>query len=722
VEAALEQAAGMRWSRHPAMPRGCVMCALSAEQIAGLGFEQVVHAAAVSIVVVDASGKVIHSNERARALTAKLDVEMPADLDRAIEADLDRPIDIFHPDGRRYEHHEWPAVRSLTSGEEIVEEEFFYAVPGGERLWIRCSSSLVRDPTGEIVAVVLTQTDVTERRRKEARLAYLAGVLNNTEDAIVTFDAAWLVTVWNRGAERLYGWTADETLGRQAIDVVRVELSDEQKLDARRAAAEGGRWRAEAVAYRKDGTPIPVEAITVALRGTQGEITGYLAIHRDITERQRMMDELRESQQQSEAILESITDASVAMDRDWRYVHANDRALARLAAWRGMPVTREDIIGKSVWDLFPDARGTETESRLRAAMDATEPVEFEMYFGPTDEWVEAHAHPSASGLTIYYRNITARRRAEEALREAQQLRRQAERQLDEVRAERGRVARELHDGALQGLTRALTATGSEGTNRDDDVDAILRRAREQLRAAIYDLSLEESGERTLGDSLGDLVDMTREMAPECEVTLDIDDDLAARSVGRRQAEVLRILGQALTDARGHAEAEHIVVRVTSTETRLSVEVTDDGRGAAARPAAAPGEGVGGMYERARLLGAELDIRTDDTGTTVRLQIALNPAAAVPGAAAGEHPAQSIDTELLLAARHGPGPARDRLVDAFLARIEQIARAVSTASPTPPSQLTEQGVAGLLRALDRYDPTLDTPFWGYASWWVREAMR
>ena len=77
------------------------MCALSAEQIVGLGFEQVVNAAAVSIVVVDASGKVIHSNERARALAGGLGHEMPADLDGAIEADLDRPIDIFHPDGRR---------------------------------------------------------------------------------------------------------------------------------------------------------------------------------------------------------------------------------------------------------------------------------------------------------------------------------------------------------------------------------------------------------------------------------------------------------------------------------------------------------------------------------------------------------------------------------------------------------------------------------------------
>src|SRR3954463_4729999 len=239
------------------------MCALSAEQIAGLGFERVVDAAAVSIVVVDASGQVIHSNERARALTAELGFEMLVDLDRA--------IDIFHLDGRRYEPHEWPAVRSLTSGEEIVEE-FFYAVPGDERLWIRCSSSPVRDPAGEIVAAVLTQTDVTEGKREETRLAYLAGLLNNSEDAVVAFDAEWLVTVWNRGAERLYGWTADEMLGRRAIDVVRVELSDEQKLDARRAAAEGGRWRAEVTAHHKDGTRVAVETITVPLRGAQGEI------------------------------------------------------------------------------------------------------------------------------------------------------------------------------------------------------------------------------------------------------------------------------------------------------------------------------------------------------------------------------------------------------------------------------------------------------------------
>ncbi len=692
------------------------MCALSAEQIASLGFEQVVETAALAIAVIDAPGRVIYSNERARALMRDLGNEMPADLDGA--------IDIFHPDGRRYEHHEWPAVRSLTSGEEIVEE-FFYAVPGGGRLWIRCSSWPVRDATGEIVAAALTMTDVTERKREEARLAYLAGLLDNADDGIVALDAEWFVTVWNAGAERMYGWTADEVLGRHTLEVARLEMSYEERADVRSATAEHGRWRGEVIAYRKDGTPAWIELITVALRGPDGEITGYLGIHRDITERRRMMDELRESRQHMETILESVTDAYVAIDRDWRYVHVNDRALARLASWRGMPVTREGIIGESVWELFPEVLGTETENRLRTAMGATEPVEFEMYFGPTDEWVEAHAHPSASGLSIHYRSITARRRAEEALHEALQQRQEAVRRLDELRdAERSRIARDLHDGALQGLAHALAATGPHGANRDDDVNAILHQVGLQLRAAIYDVSPEEHGERAFGDSLRDLVAVTREMAPDCEVTLDIADDLAARSFGRRQAEMLRIVGEALANARRHADAEHIVVRVTGTDKRLSVEVTDDGRGAA-RPAAAPGQGVRGMYERARLLGAQLDIRTDDTGTSVRLRIALSQAAPVSSAASppGEHPSSPDDKELLLAARRGPGPERDRLVDAFLPRIEELARAVSTASPTRTGGLTEQGINGLLRALDRYDPTtLDTPFWGYASWWVREAMR
>jgi PAS domain S-box-containing protein len=539
-------------------------------------------------------------------------------------ADLDGAIDIFRPDGTRYARDEWPAVRSIATGEEIVEEEFFYALPAGARLSIRCSSSPVRDRDGTIVAAVVALTDVTEQKHQEERLTYLAGLLDNTEDAVVALDAEWFVTVWNAGAERLYGWTADEVLGRHTLEVARLEMSQEERTDARVAVAERGRWRAEVIAYRKDGAAVWVEVITVALRGAQGEITGYLGIHRDVSERRRAMQALRESQRRVETILESITDAFVAVDGNWRYTYVNDRALSRMRDRKGTPLAREDVIGRSMWEMFPEALDTELHRQYQRAMHERHPAAFESYFDYTGEWIEAHAYPSGAGLAIYYRDVSERRRAEEALHAAQEQRAIADRRLEDVReAERSRIARDLHDGALQGLTHAVAVTGGDGARRDDEVHAILQQVGSQLRAAIYDLRLERDGQRPFSAALRDLVELNRAMAPSCDVTLETDDDLPSGAFGARGTEVLRIIGEALANACRHAAAERIVVRVTGGEPRWSFEVTDDGGGFHATQALRA-QGLRGMHERAALLDADLDIRSDHAGTTVRLRVALSP--------------------------------------------------------------------------------------------------
>jgi PAS domain S-box-containing protein len=589
---------------------------LNPQQIAGLGFEQVVRNAPVAIAVIDTSGRVIHSNERAHELIGRLGRGMPADLDGG--------IDIFHPDGRRYERDEWPAIRSLASGEEIGQEEFFYALPEGERLYICCSCSPVRDPAGAIVAAVMAMGDITERKRQEGRLTHLAGLLDNTEDAIVAFDVEWFVTVWNVGAERMYGWTAEEVLGRHTLEVSRLEMSQEQRTEARLAVVERGRWRGEVIAYRKDGAPVWVELITVALRDARGELTGYLGIHRDISERKRVEEALRAAQERSETILESITDAFVAVDADWRFTYVNDRALGRMRGRKGTMLARADVIGRNVWELFPEALGTELHRQYQEVMSERRAVAFETYFGPTGEWIEAHAYPSGAGVAIYYRDVSARHRAEEALTEAQEQRGLADRRLEEVRdAERSRIARDLHDEALQGLTHALAVTGRHAPGRDDEVHAILQRVGRRLRAAIYGLRLDGDRERAFADALHELIEVNREMAPGCEVALEAGD-LPGGAFGNRGTHVLRIIGEALTNACRHAAAQRIVVRVWGSEGRLSAEVTDDGHGFEVVPERY-GQGLRGMHERARLLDAHLEIRSDHTGTTVLLQVALIPA-------------------------------------------------------------------------------------------------
>jgi PAS domain S-box-containing protein len=401
---------------------------MRSEEIAGLGFEQMVCDAPVAIAVFDASGRVIHTNRRAQELADRqLGSEMPTDLD-------DAAIDIFHPDGRCYKRDEWPAVRAITSGEETLDEEFFYALPEGARLFIRCNCSPVRDNDGEIVGAVLVMADVTELRRQEERLTLLAGVLDHTGDAVVALDAEWFITGWNAGAERLYGWTAEEVLGRHTLEVARLEMSHEQRADVRVAVVERGTWRGEVMAYRKDGAPVWVELITETLRGPDGEVTGFLGIHRDVSERRRAMQAMAESQWHAETILESITDAFVAVDRDWRYTYVNERSLSRMRDRKGTTLAREDVIGRNMWEMFPEVVGTELHREYEKAMLTRRAVAFETYFDDSGESIEVHAYPSGSGLAIYYRDVSARRRAEAGLRAAREERALADRRLEDVRA------------------------------------------------------------------------------------------------------------------------------------------------------------------------------------------------------------------------------------------------------------------------------------------------
>jgi RNA polymerase sigma factor (sigma-70 family) len=84
--------------------------------------------------------------------------------------------------------------------------------------------------------------------------------------------------------------------------------------------------------------------------------------------------------------------------------------------------------------------------------------------------------------------------------------------------------------------------------------------------------------------------------------------------------------------------------------------------------------------------------------------------------------QANERELVLAAKECRGEARGALLEAFTPLIGSVARGYRGASGVGRAELMQEGVVGLLRALERYDPELETPFWAYASWWVRQAMQ
>ena len=210
-------------------------------------------------------------------------------------------------------------------------------------------------------------------------------------------------------------------------------------------------------------------------------------------------------------------------------------------------------------------------------------------------------------------DITGRIRAEEVLAESR-------------RAERRRIARDLHDIVLQDLAGALQslrltdlrAKGSAmALDLGEELEA-LRRATSGLRSAIYDLRHE--GERPLVKSIESLVELNRQLMPGSKVTLTVEEGFPEELPRRVGVELVRVVQEALANARRHSGAGRVEVRLRGEGNIVVAEVEDDGRGFD-RGSVRPGVGLFAMQERASGLGGELGITSQPRkGTRVGLRV------------------------------------------------------------------------------------------------------
>ena len=233
----------------------------------------------------------------------------------------------------------------------------------------------------------------------------------------------------------------------------------------------------------------------------------------------------------------------------------------------------------------------------------------------------AHANPihDESGRLLGAVNvlvdISDRKRAEEALFEIRE-------------AERRRIARDLHDvvlqdlaGALQGLqaTQIESDASMSGTDLRPEIEA-LRTALGSLRNAIYDLR-QEGGEPVVR-AVESLVELNRQLAPEREISLKVRAGFPPGLPDGTDAEVLRVLREALVNVRRHSNARRVEVVLLKAQDKMKAEVTDDGRGF--DPASVrEGVGLSGMRERALELGGRLEVESEPGGgTRVMVEVPL----------------------------------------------------------------------------------------------------
>jgi signal transduction histidine kinase len=212
-------------------------------------------------------------------------------------------------------------------------------------------------------------------------------------------------------------------------------------------------------------------------------------------------------------------------------------------------------------------------------------------------------------------DVTERIRAEEILSEIR-------------RAERRRIARDLHDivlqdlsGALQSLRFAhLQAKKSRISIDFQEELGALGRASSGLRSAIYDLRHEKK--RPFVESVESLVRLNQQAPHEREIRLVVEEGFPVSLPGKESVELLRILQEALANVRRHSGASNVEVRLRTDDEAILIEITDDGRGF--DPGSArTGIGLVGMRERVEGLGGEIELRSllgEGTKVTVRVPV------------------------------------------------------------------------------------------------------
>ncbi len=146
---------------------------------------------------------------------------------------------------------------------------------------------------GELLYRVATAQDITERKQAEGKSNQQANLLAQINDAVLILDESFVITSWNEGAEKIYGWNAEEALGKTGEHLLQTEFFSTTRAEAVKELQESEKFSAEISQLCKDGTRVDIETRTVVMHDEKGNTIGYASVNRDITERKQAEQTIR---------------------------------------------------------------------------------------------------------------------------------------------------------------------------------------------------------------------------------------------------------------------------------------------------------------------------------------------------------------------------------------------------------------------------------------------
>jgi len=207
-------------------------------------------------------------------------------------------IFLIVPDDRRGE--EFDVLARLRQGQRIDHFETVRQTKDGRRIPILLTVSPIRDSDGRIVGASKVARDITDREQSEQLRARLAAIVDSSDDAIVGATLDGVITSWNRGAERIFGYSDAEAVGQHIFLIIPADRRAEE-IDVLARLARGEKIdHFETLRQTKDGRQIPISLTVSPIRDAKGVIVGASKVGRDITERTRAQEALKRAHDELE--------------------------------------------------------------------------------------------------------------------------------------------------------------------------------------------------------------------------------------------------------------------------------------------------------------------------------------------------------------------------------------------------------------------------------------
>ncbi len=522
---------------------------------------------------------------------------------------------------------------AVARGKELSTHEKRYLHKDGQPRWGEVAASVVHGVKGHPKYFVAQLLDITDRKKSQDARLRLATLVESSDDAIIGKTIDGIVTTWNKGAEQLYGYQAEEVIGKPISLLAPPELSgDFHEIMAKL-------WRGETVKnyetvrQRKDGVRINVSLTVSPVKDLEGRVVGSSAIAHDISERKRQEAALRESEERFRLMADSAPALIWMTGTNKLCTFFNQGWLKFTGRSMKQELGEGWTAGVHTDDL---ERCLDTYS---GAFDAR--VDFEMEyrlrrFDGDYRWLLDCGVPrfGPDGTFCGYIgscvDITERKLSEMSLREL------SGRLIHAQEEERARIARELHDDISQRM--ALLSVDLE--RFEQGMSNLSPEAREQLHN-MSELASEVASDlhnlsRQLHPARLDLLGLVAAVGHYCrEVSKkqDLRVEFVHRDVGAQIPNdvslcLFRIVQEALQNVVKHGRTLEAKVEMSGHEDGIDLCISDTGAGFNLKSAEARGGlGLTSMRERLRLIGGRLTLESAPShGTRISVHVPLHSGA------------------------------------------------------------------------------------------------